>query len=43
MLTADERTWFDAYQARVREALAPILDTTTRAWLLAATIPPRWP
>jgi Xaa-Pro aminopeptidase len=42
MLTADERTWFDAYQARVREALAPILDTTTRAWLLAATIPPRW-
>ena len=43
MLTAGERTWFDAYQARVREALAPILDTTTRAWLLAATIPPRWP
>ena len=43
MLSADERTWFDAYQARVREALAPILDTTTRAWLLAATISPRWP
>jgi Xaa-Pro aminopeptidase len=40
MLTADERTWFDAYQARVRETLAPILDTTTRAWLFAATIPP---
>jgi Xaa-Pro aminopeptidase len=40
LLTADERTWFDAYQARVRETLAPILDTTTRAWLFAATIPP---
>ena len=40
MLTADERAWFDAYQARVRETLAPILDTTTRAWLFAATIPP---
>jgi hypothetical protein len=24
----------------VRETLAPILDTTTRAWLFAATIPP---
>ena len=42
MMTADERAWFDAYQARVREALAPLLDTTTRAWLFAATIPPRW-
>ena len=40
MLTADERAWFDAYQARVRETLAPYLDTTARAWLLAATIPP---
>ena len=27
MLTADERAWFDAYQARVRETLAPLLDT----------------
>jgi Xaa-Pro aminopeptidase len=40
LLTADERAWFDAYQARVREALAPHLDTTARAWLFAATIPP---
>jgi Xaa-Pro aminopeptidase len=40
ILTTDERAWFDAYQARVRETLAPILDTTTRAWLFAATIPP---
>jgi Xaa-Pro aminopeptidase len=41
MLSADERAWFDAYQTRVRETLAPHLDTTARAWLLAATIPPR--
>jgi Xaa-Pro aminopeptidase len=40
MLTADERDWFDVYQARVRETLAPHLDTTARAWLFAATIPP---
>ncbi len=40
MLTADERAWFDAYQTRVRETLAPHLDTTARAWLFAATIPP---
>ena len=40
MLTAEERAWFDAYQGRVRETLAPHLDTTARAWLLAATIPP---
>jgi Xaa-Pro aminopeptidase len=40
LLTADERAWFDAYQARVRETLAPHLDTTARAWLFAATIPP---
>ena len=30
----------DAYQSRVREMLAPHLDTTARAWLFAATIPP---
>jgi Xaa-Pro aminopeptidase len=41
MLSADERAWLDAYQTRVRETLAPHLDTTARAWLLAATIPPR--
>jgi Xaa-Pro aminopeptidase len=39
LLTADEHAWFDAYQARVRETLAPIVDTPTRAWLFAATIP----
>jgi Xaa-Pro aminopeptidase len=40
LLTSDERAWFDAYQSRVREMLAPHLDTTARAWLFAATIPP---
>jgi len=40
LLTPDERAWFDVYQARVRETLGPHLDTTARAWLFAATIPP---
>jgi Xaa-Pro aminopeptidase len=39
LLTADERAWLDAYHARVRDALAPLLDATARAWLLAATVP----
>jgi Xaa-Pro aminopeptidase len=39
MLTAGERAWFDAYHARVRETIAPLVDTAARAWLLAATIP----
>jgi Xaa-Pro aminopeptidase len=39
MLSADERAWIDDYHTRVREALNPQLDTATRAWLLAATIP----
>jgi len=41
LLTPEERAWFDVYQARVRETLAPHLDTTARAWLFAATIPPQ--
>jgi len=39
MLTADERGWLDAYHARVRETLAPLVDVATRAWLMAATVP----
>jgi Xaa-Pro aminopeptidase len=39
LLSADERAWVDDYHTRVREALNPQLDTATRAWLLAATIP----
>jgi len=39
LMTADETTWLDAYHARVREALAPLLDAPARAWLIAATAP----
>jgi Xaa-Pro aminopeptidase len=39
MLTAGEIAWIDAYHTRVRNALAPQLDLSTRAWLMAATIP----
>jgi Xaa-Pro aminopeptidase len=41
LLTAAEADWVDAYHARVHDALAPLLDTTARAWLLAATVPLR--
>jgi Xaa-Pro aminopeptidase len=37
LLTADEIEWLNAYHARVREAIAPMLDLGTRAWLFAAT------
>ena len=40
MLTAEETLWLDAYHSRVRELIAPLVDLSTRAWLLAATIPP---
>ncbi len=39
MLDAEERLWLDAYHARVRETLAPIVDAPTRDWLMAATAP----
>ena len=39
MLTADEAAWLDSYHARVREAVAPQFDASTRAWLYAATAP----
>jgi Xaa-Pro aminopeptidase len=39
MLTDEERTWVDAYQARVHGALAPLVDAPVRAWLEAATAP----
>jgi len=39
LLNPDEFAWFDAYHARVREALAPLLDAPTRDWLIAATAP----
>ncbi|PIW28252.1 MAG: X-Pro aminopeptidase [Rhodospirillales bacterium CG15_BIG_FIL_POST_REV_8_21_14_020_66_15] len=39
LLDAGERAWLDAYHARVRKALLPLVDTATRAWLKAATAP----
>jgi Xaa-Pro aminopeptidase len=39
LLSAEERTWIDAYHARVREQLAPALSDRDRAWLDAATAP----
>ena len=39
LLDAEETAWLDAYHARVRKALSPLLDNKTRAWLKAATAP----
>ncbi|HXW40110.1 MAG TPA: M24 family metallopeptidase, partial [Xanthobacteraceae bacterium] len=37
LLTVEEIAWVDAYHARVREALTPLVDAPTRQWLNAAT------
>ena len=37
MLSPAERVWLDAYHARVRESLAPLVDEETRGWLAGAT------
>src|SRR5258706_10402354 len=37
MLSADERSWLNAYHARVRETITPQVDEETRAWLQTAT------
>jgi Xaa-Pro aminopeptidase len=39
LLDRDEIAWLDAYHARVRDLLSPLLDTATGAWLAAATAP----
>jgi Xaa-Pro aminopeptidase len=39
LLTLEEIAWLDAYHARVRKALAPLVDRATRAWLKNATRP----
>jgi Xaa-Pro aminopeptidase len=39
MLTPDEAAWLDGYHARVFEALSPLLDADSRAWLAAAIRP----
>ena len=37
LLTPQERAWVDAYHARVRAAITPLVDAKTAAWLKAAT------
>jgi Xaa-Pro aminopeptidase len=39
LMNPDETAWLDAYHARVRDALAPLLDAPARQWLIAATTP----
>ncbi|WP_157015816.1 aminopeptidase P family protein [Mesorhizobium xinjiangense] len=39
LLTGDEREWLDAYHARVRAEIGPMLDGETLAWLDKATAP----
>ena len=39
LMEPEEIAWLDAYHQRVRDDLTPLLDTTTGAWLAAATAP----
>jgi Xaa-Pro aminopeptidase len=39
LMTAEEIAWLDDYHAGVRQALAPLLDDRTRAWLDSACAP----
>ena len=39
LLTREELQWLDAYHARVAEALSPLVDPDTRAWLTQTTRP----
>jgi Xaa-Pro aminopeptidase len=39
LLDEEEIAWVDAYHARVREILGPLVDPETRAWLAEATRP----
>jgi len=39
LLSVSEMAWLDAYHARVRETLTPLLDKDTAAWLAEATAP----
>jgi Xaa-Pro aminopeptidase len=38
-LSGEERAWLDAYHARVRATLTPMVDPATAAWLARATRP----
>jgi Xaa-Pro aminopeptidase len=37
LLSVEERDWLNAYHVRVREALTPLVDEETKAWLVNAT------
>jgi Xaa-Pro aminopeptidase len=39
LLTPAEAAWLDAYHARVRETLSPLVDAETGGWLREATRP----
>jgi Xaa-Pro aminopeptidase len=39
LLTADERAQLDAYHARVREVVGPLVGPDVRSWLVDATAP----
>jgi Xaa-Pro aminopeptidase len=39
LMTAGEIAWLDAYHARVRETLTPLVDGETASWLAEATRP----
>lgn len=39
LLSVGEREWLDAYHARVRKVLTPVVDGDTAVWLAAATRP----
>ncbi|MBL8674548.1 MAG: aminopeptidase P family protein, partial [Rhodospirillales bacterium] len=39
LLDQRERDWLDAYHARVRDTVGPLVDAETRAWLDGATRP----
>jgi Xaa-Pro aminopeptidase len=41
LLTEAEIVWLDAYHARVADALLPLVDEKTGAWVKAATLPLR--
>src|SRR3984885_2105887 len=40
LMTVEEIAWLDAYHARVREQIAPLLDAKAREWLIAPTTRP---
>jgi Xaa-Pro aminopeptidase len=39
LLTAEERSWINAYHARVYQLIGPLVDPKTHSWLKVATLP----